>query len=230
MFEDNHDGAQLMEKSPVVSRLCSLARRLFSLRAAPAAATFGLICIMLSACASGPVPVGPPAKVAPDVLILNPGDVIKLSFPGAPTLDTTQQIRRDGRINLYLIGEVKASEKTPAEFERELMKVYSAQTRSEEIKVTVISSSFAVYIAGAVMRPGKISPERAITAFDAVMEAGGFDLSRADTKHVQVIRQEDGQVKTYPLNMKAVLDGVDKEPFYLKSYDTVYVPEKFSWF
>lgn len=175
------------------------------------------------------IPPGVIARAVPEVQILNPGDVIRIAFPGAPNLETTQQIRRDGRINLYLIGEVKAAERSPSELERELLAAYSNQLQSKEIKVTVISSAFAVYVMGAVVRPGKISPERSLSAFDAVMEAGGFDTTRADTKNVRVIRLEDGKIKTYPLNMKGVLEGAQTEPFYLKSYDTVYVPEKFSW-
>jgi polysaccharide export outer membrane protein len=182
-----------------------------------------------SGCASEP-PSSPPTTAIPDVQILNPGDVIKIAFPGAQNLDTNQQIRRDGRVNLYLIGEVKAAGKTPAELEKELVNAYSSQLVSKEIKVTVVSSSFSVYVTGAVMKPGKIAPDRALTAFDAIMEAGGFDPAKANTKKVRVIRQEDGQIKSYPLDMKALMEGKQSEPFYLKSNDVVVVPEKISWF
>lgn len=185
----------------------------------------------LGGCASTPpTSIPPAAKIAPDKQILNAGDVVKISFPGAQNLDTTQQIRRDGRLNLYMIGEVKAADMTPAELERDLVQAYSSQLLSKEIKVTVVSSSFAVFVTGAVVRPGKISSDRALTAFDAIMEAGGFDGSRANTKEVRVVRQEEGQTKTYTLNLKTVLDGGQVEAFYLKSYDSVYVPEKISWF
>lgn len=170
------------------------------------------------------------SKVAPDIQMLNVGDVVRIAFPSAQNLDTTQQIRRDGRINLYLIGEVKAADKTPADLERELLQAYDTQLRSKEIKVTVVSSSFAVFVTGAVVRPGKISSDRALTAFDAIMEAGGLDATRANAKSVKVIRQEDGKTKTYEINIKAILDGTSSEVVYLKSYDVVFVPDKISWF
>jgi polysaccharide export outer membrane protein len=129
-----------------------------------------------------------------------------------------------------MIGEVKVIDKTPADLEKELVQAYASQLISKEIKVTVISSSFAVFVTGAVVKPGKIAPDRVLTAFDAIMEAGGFDLARADTKKVRVIRQEDGKTKTYGLNFKAVLDGAPAEVFYLKSNDVIFVPEKISWF
>ena len=166
----------------------------------------------------------------PDVQTLNSGDVIRITFPSAPNLDETQTIRRDGRINLKLIGEVKVVDKTPAELEKELLQAYATQLTSKEITVTVLSSSITVYVTGAVMKQGKVTADRALTVLDAIMEAGGLDLTRAKPKEVKVIRQEEGQVKTYPINIKAVLDGAASEPFYLKPYDTVVVPEKISWF
>lgn len=218
-----------MEMSSAVSR--PALKRVSLFRFVVFAATLGAFGFLQTSCSSGPkASIASATKVTPDVQVLNPGDVIKISFPGATNLDTTQQIRRDGRVNLYMIGEVKAADKSPSELEKELVQAYSNQLLSKEVKVTVVSSSFAVYVTGAVMKPGKILPERALTAFDAIMEAGGFDTAKADTKSVRVIRQEDGQVKTYVLNIKALLEGAQTEPFYLKSHDSVYVPEKFSWF
>jgi protein involved in polysaccharide export with SLBB domain len=62
------------------------------------------------------------------------------------------------------------------------------------------------------------------------MEAGGFDNAKADMRAVVVIRREEGQTKNYTLNLKLVLEGKLSEPFYLKPFDIVYVPERFSWF
>lgn len=190
----------------------------------------GAIGLFQTACSNQPVTAGPPTKVFPDIQTLNPGDQIKIAFPGAPNLDTSQQIRRDGRINLTIIGEIKAADKTPAELEKELAEAYSSQLTSKEVKVTVLSSAFSVYVSGAVMKQGKVTAERALTVFDAIMEAGGLDPTRANAKKARVLRQEDGQIKTYPINVDALLNGQIKEPFYLKPHDTVHVPEKISWF
>ena len=70
---------------------------------------------------------------------------------------------------------------------------------------------------------------RELTAFDAIMEAGGFDDARANKKHVRIIRQEGGKIETYEIDFKRVLEGRNTEPFYLKAHDTIYVPEKISW-
>jgi polysaccharide export outer membrane protein len=187
--------------------------------------------VFSAGCSSTPKSSGVPARVPVDVQKLSEGDLIKIAFPGTPSMREEQQtIRRDGKINLPIIGEVKAADKTPVELEKELSAAYAPQLISKEVKVTVVASAFAVYVGGAVMKAGKIMPARAVTVLDAIMEAGGFDEAKANKKAVRVIRQEGDQVKNYFINMKKVLEGVESEPFYLQAYDHVYVPEKISWF
>lgn len=219
-----------MDISSVVSCIQFTSTRARVYRFSVLVSLLGAIGAILAGCSNGPVTASPPTRVVPDVQTLGPGDVIRIAFPGAPNLETTQQIRRDGRINLSIIGEVKVEGKTPAALEKDLLEAYSSQLISKEVKVTVVSSTFSVYVSGAVLKPGKILSERALTAFDAIMEAGGLDPARANAKKVRVIRQEDGQIKNYPINVDALLKGESSEPFYLKAHDTVHVPEKISWF
>jgi polysaccharide export outer membrane protein len=166
----------------------------------------------------------------PESLVLREGDTLKISFPGAPNLNTTQQIRRDGKISLSLVGEVSAAGLTPEQLEKKLIGLYAPQLVTKEVTVTVESSSFPVYVTGAVLRPGKVTSERPITALEAIMEAGGFDYTRANLKSVRVIRNERGHIDHYTLNLKQVLAGQSSETFYLKPMDIVYVPERFTWF
>ncbi len=165
-----------------------------------------------------------------DALILREGDVLKIAFPGSPNLDTTQQIRRDGKITLQLAGEMNATGITPADLETEIAKAYGSQLISKEVTVTVISSSLSVFVTGAVLSPHKVVADHPISALEAIMEAGGFDYTKANMKDVRVIRYENGHQHTYILNLKNVMQGKQSEPFYLQPYDIIYVPERFSMF
>lgn len=167
---------------------------------------------------------------ATEIITLREGDVLKISFPGSANLNTTQPIRRDGMISMPLVGEVKAVGKTPAELEKNLIDLYSTQLVSKEVAVEVQNSSFPVYVNGSVLHPGKIMSDHPITALEAVMEAGGFDYTKANLKKVQVIRRETVGTRVYVLNLKQVMEGEGGESFYLKPYDIVTVPEKFTWF
>jgi len=170
------------------------------------------------------------AATKPNEIVLHEGDVVKVSFPGASQLDKSLPIRRDGRISLPIVGEFQAAGLTPSAMEAELVKLYASQLQTKEVRVSVESSSFAVYLTGAVLRPGKVISDRPITALEAIMEAGGFDYTKANLKRVKVIRHENSRTDHYTLNLKRVLNGKDTEQFSLKPGDIVYVPERFSWF
>lgn len=162
--------------------------------------------------------------------ILREGDVLKITFPGSPNLNSVQQIRTDGKITLPLIGEVNAAGLTPNTLQKKLIDLYAPQLSTKEVTVEVQSSSFPVYVTGAVLHPGKISSDHPITALEAIMEAGGFNYVTANLKDVTVIRQEGDRTKRYIVNLKRAMEGKTGEPFYLKPADIIYVPEKFSWF
>jgi polysaccharide export outer membrane protein len=164
-------------------------------------------------------------------VVLREGDIVRISFPGAPNLNTLAAIRRDGKTSLPLIGEVQAAGLKPSELEAELIKLYGPQLQVKEVSVALETSAIPIYVNGSVLRPGKILSDRPITALEAIMEAGGFDHAKANLKEVTVIRRvASGQVEYHKLNLKRVLQGKQIEPFLLKASDIVYVPERFSWF
>jgi polysaccharide export outer membrane protein len=165
-----------------------------------------------------------------ELMNLREGDVLKISFPGSPTLNTTQTIRRDGKITMQLIGEVDVAGTTPSALEEKLADLYAPQLSSKQVTVEVVSSSLTIYVTGMVLRPGKILSDHPITALEALMEAGGPDYTKANLKDVVVIRREGNALKNYPINLKDVLQGKQSEPFFLKPDDIVYVPERFSMF
>jgi len=165
-----------------------------------------------------------------ELMNLREGDVLKISFPDSASLNTAQTIRRDGKISMTLVGDVDAAGMTPSALEKKLVDLYASQLSSKQVTVEVVSSSLTVYVTGMVLRPGKILSDHPISALEAVMEAGGFDYTKANPKNVVVIRREGKTMKNYKLNLKAVLQGKQNEPFYLKPDDIVYVPERFSMF
>jgi polysaccharide export outer membrane protein len=166
----------------------------------------------------------------PEPLVMREGDSVRISFPGAPNLNTVQQIKRDGKIALQLVGEVQAAGLTANQLESELLKLYGPQLQTKEVTVSLETSTFPVYVTGAVLRPGKIMPDRPMTALEAIMEAGGFDYNKANLKAVTVIRHGAAGTEHYKLNLKRELQGQQNEPFNLKPSDIIYVPERFNWF
>src|ERR1035438_355405 len=166
-------------------------------------------------------------------ITLREGDTIKVPSPGAPNLDTAPQpIRRDGKITLGLVGEMSAVGLPPAELQTQILAKVGDQLLTKEVMVTVVASDFSVYVDGPVMKPGKITTDHPMTIMEAIMEAGGFQSAMADMRHVTVMRHK-GQSKSYTyltLDLKSVLDGKQRDLFYLEPGDIVHVSQKFSWF
>jgi protein involved in polysaccharide export with SLBB domain len=200
-------------------------------------ATLGLaLCIAASGCGTKPLPpIPPPANdtnsISTNSLTLHEGDAVQVKFPGAPELDTVQTIRSDGKITIVGAGDVKISGLTTDQAGQALLAAVGNQIKVKEVTVTVQSSAFIIYITGSVSRPGKLVSDRPLTVWEAVIQSG-IDSSKSNLKYVKIIRiNPDGKIMYKTLNLQRILNGEEQsEPFTLMPYDTIVVPEKFSWF
>lgn len=178
--------------------------------------------ILFNSTLSGQPSSGTSQEAAP----LIEGDVLSISFPAAPDLNTSQKIRRDGRITLPLVGEVIVSGITPVQLEKKLLELYDEQLVTKEVSVSVTASSYTFYVNGAVLGPGKKLSDRPLTVLEAIMEAGGPSPS-ANMKKIQVTRKVGEKYVHHQLNLKDVLEGKKESVFYIKPSDIITVPEKF---
>ena len=162
---------------------------------------------------------------------VQPGDQVRITFPGAPTMNAAQQVQSDGTITLLMGGSLQVRGKTPPEIERAILDVYGPQLVVKEVSVSVESAGFPVFISGAVLRPGRVVCRQAVTVLEAIVDAGGFAEGRADLRHVKVVRKADnGTTKTFIVDLHSALQGDPAEPFYLRPSDVVYVPERFAFY
>ncbi|MBL7077197.1 MAG: polysaccharide biosynthesis/export family protein [Kiritimatiellae bacterium] len=162
------------------------------------------------------------------LMTLAPGDELEISFLEAPDLNTIQRIRRDGRISLSILGDIEASEKTVGGLKEMLADLYAPHLQVREITV-IVRSQTPVFVSGAVLAPGRIEMQRHMTALEAVMEAGGFDLEFAKLNGVVVIRHSEAGREEFLLDLGGVLEGKGGKPFYLKPNDIVHVPQRKPW-
>jgi polysaccharide biosynthesis/export protein len=170
-------------------------------------------------------PVGGPTAAqaaAPGAVTLVAGDVIKLTFSGAPELSQSQKIRTDGKVNLPLIGEVTATGKTVASLQADLVQLYKSQLRSSTVVVTLESSVTQVTVSGAVSRPAKLLFERPTTVFQAIMEAGGIN-EFGTLRNVHVVRLINGQQQTELIDLRPVTSGQTTKPYYVRDGDVIIV-------
>jgi polysaccharide biosynthesis/export protein len=184
-----------------------------------------LVAFVLLFCNGCQTPKSSRPLVAQTPNFLNAGDVVRITFPGAPELNQTQKIGTDGALSLPLIGTVQAAGKSPGQLQNELAGLYKSQLQDNEVLVAVESRAVPVVVSGAVQHPGKIVFERPATVLEAIMEAGGF-TPEANLSRVSVIRIVKGEHMTEFFDLRPVLRGQPTHAAYVSGGDVIYVPEK----
>jgi polysaccharide biosynthesis/export protein len=182
-----------------------------------------LAALSCAGCRHGPAEPLPEQMAAPRAVTLISGDVVKLTFPGAPELNQSQKIRADGKINLSLIGEVDAAGKTIPTLQSELARLYKPQLQSTTVVVTLESSVTQVVVSGAVAAPRKLVFERPTTIFQAIMEAGGVN-EYGSLRNVHLIRLINGEQHSQVLDLRPTVGGKTTRAYYCKDGDVIYVP------
>lgn len=187
---------------------------------------FFMLFLSLSIIGCGIKPEVPIESSQVSEVILGSGDVLSIKFSYNPEMDLEQTIRPDGKISIPLIGDVNVSGKTPSILKEELINYYKSQLKAVDITVIVQSLySRRVYVSGEVLRPGVLEFPSRMSAFDAIMMAGGFNIDSADLENIIVIRYENGVSHGYKLNLKNTLAGKESVPFFLEPNDVIYVPK-----
>ena len=185
-----------------------------------------LAALAFASCGSGggAPPVPAEAYRSSPNATLAAGDDINVTFSGAPEMNVKQKIQANGKVSLPVVGDVAAAGKSMTGFQEQLASLYQPHLQDSNVIVSRENAAAGVYVSGEVLRPGKILLDRPMTALEAVMEAGGF-TKMANPKQVFVVRNQGGKNQRYVLNMNDALSGIESRPFYMRSYDVIYVKQ-----
>lgn len=175
-----------------------------------------------------PLPT-PPAAV--EDYLLRYGDVLDIRFFYNPELNTTIPIRPDGWIALELVGEVKASGLSPAALGEVLRDKYAGKLRNPEVAVILTTfSDRRIFVGGEVAAPRAVPLNRELTAFQAIIEAGGFKPT-AHLGNIVVLRdQGTSEPVFYVLDFARTVKLGEADPtaepdLVLQPNDIVFVPK-----
>ena len=164
-----------------------------------------------------PNPPGPKTAVR-----LSPGDALKFSFAEESDLDQTQEIRRDGKVSLPLLGEVTAAGKRIIDFQNEIVSRYEPHFENSEVLVTLEGGAGSVIVSGFVNNPGKIDFDRPKTVFQAIMEAGGVS-DYGSLSNIHLTRIINGEQRTETINLRPTIRGNPTKPKYVQDGDVIYI-------
>jgi polysaccharide export outer membrane protein len=168
---------------------------------------------------------------------IGPGDSVNIFVWGNPELSTSAAVRPDGKITVPLVEELLASGKTPFQLARDIEKVLSTYVKSPQVVVMVSgfkgvrdqqirvigrigggssgggmggggSSGGGMGGGGIGRYQGKALPyERGMTLLDVVIQIGLNQF--ADGNRASVIRQVDGDLKSYRVRIDDLIDDAD---------------------
>lgn len=166
------------------------------------------------------IPFADWSDAEPDYL-LYPGDEIEVATPTASELTRTLRVGPDGRIALPLVGQVMAADRSLPELEQEVSAAFSTQLVRPIVEITLRQAGpIRVWVDGEVRTPGVIEMTGDLDAYQAVVQAGGFQPSGKPDR-VALIRRGPGGSR-----MLRVMDLRPRrsEVVALRRGDIIYVP------
>ncbi len=170
-------------------------------------------------------------SVLTDSYRMSVGDQVQINVWKNPELSISEPIRPDGRISLALIGDVMAVGLTPEQLAQEIEARLSDYIKNPNVTVILTSlqgNAFLsrIRVTGSVQRNLSMSYYQGMTVLDAVLEAGSVDVY-ADANKTRLHRREQGQMQTYDILLKDILeDGDMTTNVLLMPGDIITVPER----
>ncbi|MCI4592668.1 polysaccharide export protein [Sphingobium sp. BYY-5] len=142
------------------------------------------------------------------VFRLSPGDKLRISTFGEPSLSGDFEISPAGTIGFPLIGEVKAAGREAQDVQKDIADALNKNFVIEP-KVTVSVANFRpFYILGEVNKPGEYPFITGLTVRGAVAKADGFTY-RANEKRAYIKRAGEAEEKIYPLTAEITVQPGD---------------------
>ena len=211
------------------------------------AAHAALIALALSGCA-GPVRYAPAPEIplAPASLDLarqaslmiedrlnqdgdfHPGDLVRLSFPFTPQLNSEQRVQLSGAISPPLLPPFPVRGLSASQVQSRLQSLYRPKLERPEVSVSVLEynrppAPLEIFVLGEVAKPGNFPYRDGTTPFEGIARAGGGNRD-ADLSRVVALTPIGDQLVARMLDLSATLEG-DRRPIdYLPPYTILIVP------
>lgn len=161
--------------------------------------------------------------------IIGPEDVLDITVWKNADLSKTVQVRPDGRISLPLIGDVAAVSRTSTQLTEEISSRLKSYMENPTVSIVVKEvNSYAIFVLGEVVKPGRYPLKSKTTLLQAITLASGLTPVASRNKIVIFRFAKDGDplMKIKASYDDIVLrDGTDQN-IELKPGDTIVVPSE----
>jgi polysaccharide export outer membrane protein len=159
-----------------------------------------------------------------DSYVIGASDVVAVTVFKEPTLSSSLLVRPDGMISLPLLGDVKASGKTPLQLADEITGKLRKYIQDPNVTITLSQmNSKRVYLIGEVAKTGPVEMTPGMTLLEAIATAGGL-TPYANAKKIYILRRDGGKQQKIPVQYKQALKGDGSLNLTLNPGDTIVVP------
>ena len=137
--------------------------------------------------------------------------------------DLAYTVDKDGNIEFPYLGSIRVEGMTRDDIAKHIKQELLDRKMVQDPTVIVDLSNLQISILGDVSKPGKYSIEKdKYTIIDAISEAGDLAIT-AKRDNIMVLRQENGEQKTYFVNLNDASQLFSSPVYYLQQNDIVYV-------
>jgi polysaccharide export outer membrane protein len=121
---------------------------------------------------------------------IRPGDALRIAVLRHPEYAQEMTVQSDGRISYFLIGEINAAGKTPAELQSDIQRALAPQLKDAQVVVAPTPREDEVYVGGEVANPNRYTyREPELDARRGLVLAGGVRAESADLRRVTLLRR-----------------------------------------
>lgn len=172
--------------------------------------------------ATAPTTFAPAPPVAlNEGYVLGPGDVIEVSVLGRPDFVGRVQVQVDGTIQLPLIKDIRAADRTVLQLRSDIRSRLVSGGYFNDPAVSVVIASFAsryVTVLGEVATPGLLPIDRSYRLSEIVARVGGLRASAAEEV---ILSRSDGT--SVSLNLRDVATGPGQQDPVVNPGDRIFV-------
>ena len=160
--------------------------------------------------------------------LVQPADVLAVSFPLTPEFNQSLTVAPDGFVALQGVGDLSIAGKSLPELREMLRKAYSGILHDPLVNVDLKDFQKPQFtVSGQVGHPGKYDIREDVTVAEALAQAGGATTD-AKSSQVLLFRRVPGGslMEVRKLNLKKMLgEGDLTEDVHLEPGDLLYVPK-----
>lgn len=166
-----------------------------------------------------------PALSSSEDFVLGAEDVIEILVWKNEALSRQVFVRPDGKISLPIIGDLQAAGLTPTQLRDSIKQRLQEYKETPEVSVIVREvNSYAVFVLGEVVHPGKLQLRSKTTLLQALSLSGGF-TQYADTNRILLLRREGGGEERIRVRYTDIINGKNPDGnLLLQRGDTILVP------